>query len=136
MSNQINLNVRELVNLNLWQNAFSVVGPEIITVGRPAQIFNLWFISFIPSTLHVLHDWPLYRLPILSFSFQNIVLSGGSTMFKDFHRRLQRDIKKIVDARVLAAEARLNGEIKVRVNGYFYWDWRSHEKFLYKPCLQ
>ncbi|CAI8618880.1 unnamed protein product [Vicia faba] len=44
--------------------------------------------------------------------YKNIVLSGGSTMFKDFHRRLQRDIKKIVDARVLAAEARLNGEIK------------------------
>jgi actin-related protein 3 len=41
-------------------------------------------------------------------------------MFKDFHRRLQRDIKKIVDTRVLAAEARLNGEIKVRVSVYFY----------------
>lgn len=40
-------------------------------------------------------------------------------MFKDFHRRLQRDIKKIVDARVLAAEARLNGEIKVRVKWIF-----------------
>ena len=34
-------------------------------------------------------------------------------MFKDFHRRLQRDIKKIVDSRVLASEARLGGEIKV-----------------------
>ena len=32
---------------------------------------------------------------------QNIVLSGGSTMFKDFGRRLQRDIKK----RVRRAEA-------------------------------
>ncbi|GER56037.1 actin-related family protein [Striga asiatica] len=31
---------------------------------------------------------------------QNIVLSGGSTMFKDFNRRLQRDLKKIVDARL------------------------------------
>lgn len=36
-------------------------------------------------------------------------------MFKDFHRRLQRDLKKIVDARVLASEARLGGEIKVSV---------------------
>lgn len=35
-------------------------------------------------------------------------------MFKDFHRRLQRDVKKIVDARVLASNARLGGEIKVR----------------------
>ncbi|XP_027330684.1 actin-related protein 3-like isoform X2 [Abrus precatorius] len=44
--------------------------------------------------------------------YKNVVLSGGSTMFKDFHRRLQRDLKKIVDARVLSNEARLNGEIK------------------------
>jgi len=36
-------------------------------------------------------------------------------MFKDFHKRLQRDLKKIVDNRVLLSEARLNGEIKVRV---------------------
>lgn len=36
-------------------------------------------------------------------------------MFKDFHRRLQRDIKKIVDARLLASEARVGGEVKVSV---------------------
>jgi actin-related protein 3 len=36
-------------------------------------------------------------------------------MFKDFHRRLQRDLKKIVDARVFASEARLGGEVKVRI---------------------
>lgn len=41
-------------------------------------------------------------------------------MFKDFHRRLQRDLKKIVDARVLASEARLGGEIKVRVFNIFF----------------
>lgn len=35
-------------------------------------------------------------------------------MFKDFHRRLQRDIKKIVDARLHASEARVGGELKVR----------------------
>lgn len=34
-------------------------------------------------------------------------------MFKDFHRRLQRDLKKIVDARVLVSDARLGGEVKV-----------------------
>lgn len=34
-------------------------------------------------------------------------------MFKDFHRRLQRDIKKIVDARVLASAGRGGDEIKV-----------------------
>jgi len=34
--------------------------------------------------------------------YKNVVLSGGSTMFKDFGRRLQRDIKKIVDSRLEA----------------------------------
>jgi actin-related protein len=43
---------------------------------------------------------------------QNIVLSGGSTMFKDFQRRLQRDIKKLVDARSLASETRSGGDLK------------------------
>lgn len=33
---------------------------------------------------------------------QNIVLSGGSTMFKDFGRRLQRDIKRRADSRMEA----------------------------------
>lgn len=35
-------------------------------------------------------------------------------MFKDFGRRLQRDLKKIVDARVLANNARTGGEITVK----------------------
>lgn len=34
-------------------------------------------------------------------------------MFKDFHRRLQRDLKKIVDTRVRAASARLGPDVKV-----------------------
>ncbi|KAG8038030.1 hypothetical protein G9C98_006355 [Cotesia typhae] len=36
--------------------------------------------------------------------YKNIVLSGGSTMFKDFGRRLQRDVKKMptaIDVRVI-----------------------------------
>lgn len=65
-----------------------------------------------PSSLHILSNW-LNSLHLALSSIQNIVLSGGSTMFKDFHRRLQRDLKKIVDARALSAETRLNGEIKV-----------------------
>ncbi|CAK9276273.1 unnamed protein product [Sphagnum jensenii] len=44
--------------------------------------------------------------------YKNIVLSGGSTMFKDFQRRLQRDIKKLVDARSLASETRSGGDLK------------------------
>lgn len=40
--------------------------------------------------------------------YKNIVLSGGSTMFKDFGRRLQRDIKTMVNERVESSE-RLSG---------------------------
>ncbi|OUM62497.1 hypothetical protein PIROE2DRAFT_51680 [Piromyces sp. E2] len=32
--------------------------------------------------------------------YKNIVLSGGSTMFEDFAKRLKRDIKTVVDARI------------------------------------
>lgn len=40
--------------------------------------------------------------------YKNIVLSGGSTMFKDFGRRLQRDIKSFVNERIEHSE-RLSG---------------------------
>jgi len=36
--------------------------------------------------------------------YKNIVLSGGSTMYKDFSKRLNRDIKRMVDARVLQSQ--------------------------------
>eukprot|EP00873_Tetraselmis_striata_P011687 jgi/Tetstr1/431951/TSEL_021428.t1 len=35
--------------------------------------------------------------------YNNIVLSGGSTMYKDFGRRMQRDIKNIVEGRLTSA---------------------------------
>lgn len=38
--------------------------------------------------------------------YKNIVLSGGLTMFKDFGRRLQRDLKGLVNERVAASEQR------------------------------
>lgn len=41
-------------------------------------------------------------------------------MFKDFNRRLQRDIKKIVAARVLASDARLGGNVKVSICALIY----------------
>lgn len=45
--------------------------------------------------------------------FQNVVLSGGSTMFRDFGRRLQRDLKRVVDARLRLSEELSGGRIKV-----------------------
>lgn len=45
--------------------------------------------------------------------YENIVLSGGSTMFGSFSRRLQRDVKRISDQR-LAITEQLSG---VKVGG-------------------
>ncbi|UYV64608.1 ACTR3B [Cordylochernes scorpioides] len=44
--------------------------------------------------------------------YKNIVLSGGSTMFRDFGRRLQRDLKKVVDARLKQSETMSGWRIK------------------------
>ncbi|KAL4222812.1 Actin-related protein 3B [Mactra antiquata] len=44
--------------------------------------------------------------------YKNIVLSGGSTMFKDFGRKLQRDVKRVVDARLKISEEISQGRIK------------------------
>ena len=54
--------------------------------------------------------------------YRNIVLSGGSTMFRNFHRRIQGDIKDRVNARVEANLKKLRkqpseapADIKVKV---------------------
>lgn len=44
--------------------------------------------------------------------YKNIVLSGGSTMFKDFGRKLQRDVKRVVDGRLKISEELSLGRIK------------------------
>lgn len=44
--------------------------------------------------------------------YKNIVLSGGSTMFKDFGKRLQRDVKRVVDRRLKVSEELSQGKIK------------------------
>jgi len=38
-----------------------------------------------------------------------LVCYSGSTLYKDFGRRLQRDIKQLVDARIRASEVRSGG---------------------------
>jgi actin-related protein len=43
------------------------------------------------------------RSAVLSFVKQNIVLSGGSTMFQHFGQRLKRDLKQLVDRRLEAS---------------------------------
>ncbi|KAL1779389.1 actin-related protein 3 [Sigmodon hispidus] len=44
--------------------------------------------------------------------YKNIVLSGGSAMFRDFGRRLQRDLKRTVDARLKLSEELSGGRLK------------------------
>uniref|UniRef100_S4R9G5 Actin related protein 3 n=1 Tax=Petromyzon marinus TaxID=7757 RepID=S4R9G5_PETMA len=44
--------------------------------------------------------------------YKNVVLSGGSTMFRDFGRRLQRDLKRTVDSRLRISEELSGGRIK------------------------
>ncbi|XP_074662913.1 actin-related protein 3 [Tubulanus polymorphus] len=44
--------------------------------------------------------------------YKNIVLSGGSTMFRDFGRKLQRNVKRQVDARLKISEELSGGNIK------------------------
>jgi actin-related protein 3 len=50
--------------------------------------------------------------------YKNVVLSGGSTMFKDFGRRLQRDLKRTVEARLKISEELSGGRIKVGYNDH------------------
>ncbi|KAJ1962119.1 Arp2/3 complex subunit, actin nucleation center [Dispira parvispora] len=46
--------------------------------------------------------------------YKNIVLSGGSTMFKDFGKRLQRDIKRLTDQRLQTSEDMSGGSHKAK----------------------
>ncbi|OZJ05099.1 Actin-related protein 3 [Bifiguratus adelaidae] len=46
--------------------------------------------------------------------YKNIVLSGGSTMFKNFDRRLQGDISKMVNERVRRSEELSGGKMKAK----------------------
>ena len=44
--------------------------------------------------------------------YKDIVLSGGSTMFRDFGRCLPRDLKRTVDARLKLSEELSGGRLK------------------------
>jgi actin-related protein 3 len=71
------------------------LGPEIFF--NP-EIFSTDFTVPLPQVV----DEAILKCPIDTRRglYKNIVLSGGSTMFKDFGRRVQRDIKKRVDTRM------------------------------------
>ena len=71
------------------------LGPEVFF--NP-EIFSSDFLTPLPDVV----DEAIVKCPIdvRRGLYKNIVLSGGTTMFKDFGRRLQRDVKKIVDTRM------------------------------------
>jgi actin-related protein 3 len=83
------------------------LGPEIFF--NP-EIFSSDFLTPLPKVV----DDTVQSCPIDTRRglYKNIVLSGGSTMFKDFGKRLQRDIKRAVDYRIKRSEELSGGRIK------------------------
>lgn len=71
------------------------------------EIYSSDFLTPLPVVVdNVIQQSPI---DVRRGLYKNIVLSGGSTLYKDFGRRLQRDIKHLVDARIKASEVRSRG---------------------------
>ena len=79
------------------------LGPEVFF--NP-EIFSSDFITPLPDIV----DEAIVKCPIdvRRGLYSNIVLSGGTTMFKDFGKRLQRDVKRKVDKRMKDNVAKLS----------------------------
>jgi actin-related protein 3 len=90
------------------------IGPEIFF--HP-EIFSADWTTPLPQVVdEVIRSCPIDCRRGL---YRNIVLSGGSTMFQNFDRRLQRDIRTIVDARIAEIKAGLTDktrEVKIETN--------------------
>lgn len=101
--------------------------PEVSCVGRKSNKFKTKNLNNLPlsqfsnpdftTPLSDLVDDVIQNCPIdvRRPLYNNIVLSGGSTMFKDFGRRLQRDIKRTVDTRLQLSKALSGGHLTVIV---------------------
>lgn len=83
------------------------LGPELFF--NP-EIFSSDFSDPLPNVV----DQTIQSCPIDTRRglYKNIVLSGGSTMFKDFGKRLQRDVKRAVDYRIKRSEELSGGKIR------------------------
>jgi len=83
------------------------LGPEVFF--NP-EIFSSDFLTPLPKVV----DDCVQSCPIdcRRGLYRNIVLSGGSTMFKDFGRRLGRDVKRSVDYRIKKSFELSGGKIK------------------------
>jgi actin-related protein 3 len=75
------------------------LGPELFF--NP-EVFSSEFATPLPQVVdQVVQQCPIDTRRDL---YRNIVLSGGSTMFKHFSKRLQEDLKGIVDKRITAGK--------------------------------
>ena len=83
------------------------LGPEIFF--NP-EIFSSDFLTPLPTVVdNVIQQCPI---DVRRGLYKNIVLSGGTTMFKDFGRRVERDLKRTVEARIELSERLSGGKIK------------------------
>eukprot|EP01086_Lenisia_limosa_P017208 TRINITY_DN80_c0_g1_i2.p2 TRINITY_DN80_c0_g1~~TRINITY_DN80_c0_g1_i2.p2 ORF type:complete len:423 (-),score=154.23 TRINITY_DN80_c0_g1_i2:225-1493(-) len=85
------------------------LGPELFF--NP-ELFSSDFLTPLPEVV----DRTIQSCPIDTRRglYKNIVLSGGSTMFKDFGRRLQRDVKRVTDQRIKLSEQLSGGKLKAK----------------------
>jgi len=83
------------------------LGPEVFF--NP-EIFSSDYLTPLPEAV----DQCIQSCPIDTRRglYKNVVLSGGTTMFKDFARRLNRDLKKFVDTRIARSEELSGGKFK------------------------
>lgn len=85
------------------------LGPEIFF---SPEIASSDFLTPLPEVVDtVVQNSPIDTRRGL---YKNIVLSGGSTMFKDYGKRLQRDIKRAVDYRIKQSEVLSGGKLKAK----------------------
>ncbi|CAI2183169.1 17226_t:CDS:2 [Funneliformis geosporum] len=85
------------------------LGPEIFF--NP-EIASSDFLTPLPNVVdNVIQSCPI---DVRRGLYNNIVLSGGSTMFKGFDKRLHRDMKRAVDARVKRSEELSGGTMKAK----------------------
>ncbi|KAJ1340893.1 hypothetical protein BSLG_004369 [Batrachochytrium salamandrivorans] len=74
----------------------------IHSITKSPEIASSDFLTPLPDVVdQVIQSCPI---DVRRGLYKNIVLSGGSTMYKDFSKRLQRDIKRMVDFRIKASE--------------------------------
>jgi actin-related protein 3 len=102
---EINQVTKQPYNVDIGYERF--LGPEVFF--NP-EIFSSDFLTPLPQIVDtVIQSCPI---DVRRGLYKNIVLSGGSTLYKDFGRRLNRDLKRFVDYRIKRSEELSGGRIK------------------------